>query len=69
MNLPRWSYTLGWLAWVAAFGLLEIIALVDDDRGDTLSEHVTFLLDLHPVLWLLGLVGIIRLGWHFLFER
>ena len=33
-------FTAGWILWLAAFGVLEAIALVRKARGDTLSEHV-----------------------------
>lgn len=33
-------WTLGWLAWLAAFAVLEGATLVRKRPGDTLSEHV-----------------------------
>lgn len=54
MNLPSWSYSVMWFVWAALFGVFEAIALVDDDRGDTLSEHVLALTELHPILWFLA---------------
>jgi hypothetical protein len=33
-------YTYGWLAWIAGFVVLEGKALLNEKRGDTLSEHV-----------------------------
>jgi hypothetical protein len=32
--------TVGWLAWIAAFVVLEGRALITKRQGDTLSEHV-----------------------------
>lgn len=32
-------WTLLWLAWGAMFAVIEGAALVNDKRGDTLSEH------------------------------
>ena len=32
-------WTLAWLLWIAAFAVIEGAALVNDKRGDTLSEH------------------------------
>jgi len=69
MNLPRWSYTALWLFWGALFGIIEAVALVDDDRGDTLSEHIIGLSEVHPVLWA-GLASfLLWLTWHLLAIR
>lgn len=32
-------WTILWLLWVAAFAVIEGVAVVNDKRGDTLSEH------------------------------
>ena len=34
------GYTAAWVTWLAAFALVEGVALADKDQGDTLSEHV-----------------------------
>lgn len=34
------GYTWAWLAWLAAFGVIEGRALFNKRDGDTLSEHV-----------------------------
>ncbi|AFU62247.1 hypothetical protein TG1_53 [Streptomyces phage TG1] len=34
------GYTWAWLAWIAAFGVVEGRALFNKTPGDTLSEHV-----------------------------
>ncbi len=34
------AYTWAWLFWIAWFVVVEGFALVDKNRGDTLSEHV-----------------------------
>lgn len=34
------GYTWAWLAWLAAFGVIEGKALLNKRDGDTLSEHV-----------------------------
>jgi len=34
------GYTIAWLSWLAAFGVIEGIALVRKTPGATLSEHV-----------------------------
>lgn len=34
------GYTVAWIFWIAMFLLIEGKALIDKDRGDTLSEHV-----------------------------
>lgn len=33
------TYTWLWIAWMAAFGVIEGSALINKKRGDTLSEH------------------------------
>jgi hypothetical protein len=34
------GYTIAWLAWLAAFAVIEGRALFNKSPGDTLSEHV-----------------------------
>ena len=34
------GWTWAWLVWLAAFLIIEGAALIDKDRGDTLSEHI-----------------------------
>lgn len=33
-------YTWAWIFWLALFAVIEGAAIIDRDRGDTLSEHV-----------------------------
>lgn len=33
-------WTLSWVVWLAAFGVIEGLALLNKRPGDTLSEHV-----------------------------
>lgn len=33
-------FTIGWSIWVIYFVVLETFALIDRDKGDTLSEHI-----------------------------
>jgi len=33
------AWTWAWLAWIAAFAVIEFRAVVNDKAGDTLSEH------------------------------
>ncbi len=33
------GYTLAWIAWLAAFGIIEGMALANKRSDDTLSEH------------------------------
>ena len=54
--MPSWFYTAGWGALVLAGVLLETLALLDKDRGDTLSEHLWRVLSLH------GIVGWMAIG-------
>lgn len=34
------GWTIAWLVWIAAFGVVEGLALANRTPGDTLSEHV-----------------------------
>lgn len=34
------GYTIAWVSWLAAFGVIEGKALLSKREGDTLSEHV-----------------------------
>lgn len=34
------GWTVLWLMWIAMFFAIEVPAILDKDRGDTLSEHV-----------------------------
>jgi hypothetical protein len=34
------GYTVAWLSWLGAFGVIEGMALFNKRDGDTLSEHV-----------------------------
>jgi hypothetical protein len=36
--MNTWDYI--WLGWIAAFLILEAIALINDEPGDTLSENI-----------------------------
>lgn len=33
-------YTWLWIGWIALFGVIEGAALINKDKGDTLSEHI-----------------------------
>lgn len=61
-------YTAGWLAWIAAFLLLELPALANKRDGDTLSEHVwrwfrVFDSRHTPLTWALRTTLLLFLGW------
>lgn len=34
------KYTIAWVLWILAFGVIEYKAIADKSEGDTLSEHV-----------------------------
>jgi len=63
------KYTAGWLLIVAAFALLEVIALLDPGVGDTFSEHIWQLVDEYPWLVLPGLAGLGWTAYHFFFQK
>lgn len=33
-------FTIGWIAWIVYFCILEFLAIKNRKKGDTLSEHV-----------------------------
>ena len=39
-NKLNWKYTIAWVIWILAFGIIEAIAVIDKKKGDTLSEHI-----------------------------
>ena len=43
-DLPQSFYTVAWVSWLVLFVVIEALALRDTDKGDTLSEHVWFLM-------------------------
>lgn len=61
-------YTVAWLAWIAAFALVEGKALLSKQRGDTLSEHIWAwfrVKDPRPTVltWVLRSVLLVFLAW------
>jgi hypothetical protein len=54
-----------WIAWAAAFAVIEGVAVTNDRRGDTLSEHLRywFRVDTHlgRTVWLV--VSGVFLAW------
>ena len=59
-------FTILWVAWVAAFIVIEAMALARKESGDTLSEHVWKLLKFRRLFYLLGAAFMIWLSAHFL---
>jgi hypothetical protein len=55
VRLPRRFYTAAWAAIGLAIAAIEALALVDRQRGDTLTEKVRKLLSYHRVVWFVGL--------------
>lgn len=64
VDLPSWVYTTGWVVWVLGFAVLETLALLDTDYGDTLTEHVRPLVHQNAVLGWLMIVGLAWLAIH-----
>ena len=60
------KYTLAWAAWLAWFAWVEGRAIVDKQRGDTLSEHVWLVLGTTPLLKWLTVGGLVWLTGHFI---
>lgn len=62
---PRGKWWIGWALWLVMFAILETMALLDPRSGDTLSEHVWWVLQA-PVLWFVGAGFMVWLTIHFL---
>ena len=52
MSLP---YTVAWIVVIGAGLILEALALLRKEKGDTLSEHTWWLLRRHTIVWFLML--------------
>lgn len=50
-------WTILWIAWILMFAGIELVAVINDSRGDTLSEHLRkwFCVDTHVgrTVWLI----------------
>ena len=42
----NWKFTLGWILWIFVFVIIEGIAVINKEKGDTLSEHFWKLFDI-----------------------
>ena len=47
-------WTILWLSWAAVGLVLEVVALIRPQRGETLSENLWRLLRRQPIFWFLG---------------
>lgn len=43
-------FTIGWIAWFLMFAVIEGIAIFNDKKNDTLSEHIRLWLSTHEKL-------------------
>lgn len=68
MNLPRHVYTICYILSGLFFLVPEILALIDKDPGDTLTEHLRPLIQGSSFLWFMAGGFLIWLLWHFLLE-
>ncbi|MEK9736188.1 MAG: hypothetical protein VW362_07035 [Candidatus Nanopelagicales bacterium] len=59
-------FTVAWVLWISAFIVIEGVALIRKERGDTLSEQVWFALKKAPVLWWVGAGFMLWVTGHFL---
>lgn len=73
IDLPTGWYQAFWWSWLGILGLAfvvaETLALLDRDRGDTLTETLRPVIQATPVGWILG--GLF-FGWlfaHFVIDR
>ena len=62
INLPGYFYTGAWITLVVLFLIVEVLAWQDSGRGDTLTEHIRWLVR-HRVIWFAGIGAAI---WAFL---
>jgi hypothetical protein len=62
------GYTVAWAIWIVYFLAVETIAILDKDRGDTLSEHVWAIVRSSSFAWFMVGGLLIWLVYHFLFE-
>lgn len=77
MKKLTWTANFRWgLFWVVVIGtgiVGEMIAVLNNGGGDTLSEQVWAIVDLGPAFWLAGLGafsgGFMILLYHFFFQR
>ena len=60
--------TWAWIAWIAAFIVLETYALIEG-RGQELTQHLRPIFTFHPLAWFTALGLYLWLGAHFLFYR
>lgn len=63
----NWLFTAGWIVWGIGFAVLEGIAIKRKAKGDTLSEHVWFIVRKTPLFRWLILAAMIWLTLHFTF--
>lgn len=68
VKLPKWFFHIGWIAWVVAFATLESLAIADPQTGDTLSEHVWWLISYNEIVWVAGAGLMLWMTDHFLLK-
>ena len=61
-----WVYL--WIFWIGLFFAIEIPAILNDDSGDTLSEHVWATIKLGSFFWFAVAALLVWLIYHFLWE-
>ena len=70
IDLPRSFYTWGWAGWILYFVVLEGLAVLDDDPGETLSAHVVWVRNnIGSFAWFMIAGVLLWLLYHFLVER
>ncbi len=64
----KWAFRF-WMLWLGAFVVMEGLALLDDESGDTLSESIWSLQHRFPTLTV-GLAFLLGwLFWHFVVDK
>lgn len=70
VDLPNKFYTLAWIGWVMYFLVIEGLAILDKDPGETFSAHVVWVKNaVGSFAWFMIGATCLWLFYHFLFER
>lgn len=66
---PKRPWFIAWMLWLSTFIILELVAILSPDRGDTLSESIWFLQRGFWPLTIILAVLFVFLFVHFILDR